>query len=136
MKSISAFCAIVAVAIGAQTIPLSCNSQTSEETSVNEVYSDTSSPTPGMFFNSANVVEEFEYDDAYCLLYDDADANMYNAEICVDLETYQMVADAVSHGRELVGSLVLNDDYTTEDLEVYTFMSEPESEMADASAKL
>lgn len=136
MKSISAFCAIVAVAIGAQLLPLSCKSQTSVETPVCEDYLEDNHAMPGMFFSTANVVEEYEYDDAYCLLYDDADANMFNVEICVDLETYQMVIQAIRDNRELVGALVLNDDYTTEDLEVYTFMSEPEFEMAEASAKI
>lgn len=89
-----------------------------------------------MFFNSENVVEEYEYDDAYILLYDDADANMFNVEICVDLETYQSVQQAIKSGKPLVGSLVLNDDYSFDGTEVFTFMSEPEFEIAQESANL
>lgn len=44
--------------------------------------------------------------------------------------------DAVKNGRELVGKLVLNEDYTTEELQVFTYMTDPEFEMAKASAKL
>ena len=81
-------------------------------------------------------LEEYEYDDAFCLLYDDPDANMCNVEICVDLETYQAVQKAIKEKREMVGSLVLNDDYSFDGVEVYTFMPEPEFEMAAASTKL
>lgn len=93
-------------------------------------------PVPGMFFSSESVVEEYEYDDAYVLLYTDADANLNDVEICVDLETYQMVIDAVKNGNELVGSLILNDDYSFDGVEVYTYVPEPEYEMALASSKL
>lgn len=93
-------------------------------------------PVPGMYFTSESVVEEYEYDDAYVLRYDDADANLLDVEICVDLETYQMVLNAVETGSELVGSLVLNDDYSYDGVEVYTYVPEPEYEMALASSKL
>lgn len=96
-------------------------------------YREESKPFPGMFFSSANVVEEYEYDDAYCVLYNDPDAGMYNVEICVDLETYQRILSAHETGTALVGELVLNDDYSFDNLEVYTFMEEPEFEMAEAS---
>ena len=93
-------------------------------------------PPDGLFFSSEYVVEEYEYDDAYCLLYDDADANMFECEIIVDLETYQLVQYHIENDRKLVGSLVLNDDYSYDGLEVFTFMPDPEFEMADASANL
>lgn len=92
-------------------------------------------PVSGMFFSSEYVVEEYEYDDAFCLLYDDADANLFEVEICVDLETYQMVHKAIEEKRELVGSLILNDDYSFNGIEVYSFMPDLEFEMAAASAK-
>lgn len=41
-----------------------------------------------------------------------------------------------SYRLQLVGSLVLNDDYSFDGVEVFTFMPEPEFEMADASANL
>ena len=89
-----------------------------------------------MFFTSESVVEEYEYDDAYCLLYDDPDANMFNVEICVDLETYQLVMDAVKSGKKLVGTLVINKDCSNDDLQVFTYMPESECEMSKISAKL
>ena len=99
-------------------------------------YTSENRPVSGMFFSAEYVVEEYEYDDAFCLLYDDPDANMCNVEICVDLETYQAVQKAIKEKREMVGSLVLNDDYSFVGVEVYTFMPEPEFEMAAASTKL
>lgn len=91
-------------------------------------------PVSGMAFSTEYVVEEYEYDDAYCLLYDDADANLFECEIIVDLETYQLVHYHIENNRKLVGSLVLNDDYSYDGMEVYTFISDPEFEMAAASA--
>lgn len=111
-----------------------CVSTSAANTPVDTDYREESAPFPGMFFNSANVVEEYEYDDAYCVLYNDPDAGMYNVEICVDLETYQRILLLQKSGSELIGSLVLNDDYSYDNMEVYTFMEEPEFEMAEASA--
>lgn len=91
-------------------------------------------PVSGMFFSTEYVVETYEYDDAYCLLYDDADANLFECEIIVDLETYQLVCKHIKEGKKLVGSLVLNDDYSYNGLKVFTFMPDPEFEMAEASA--
>lgn len=100
-----------------------------------ENYLEDNKAFPGMFFSTENVVEEYEYDDAYCLLYDDADANMFEVEICVDLETFTMVQNATKSGKHIVGTLVLNDDYSHDGLEVFAYMSEPEFEMAEASAR-
>lgn len=44
--------------------------------------------------------------------------------------------DAIKNDRELVGKLVLNEDYTTEELQVFTYMTDPEFEMAEASANI
>lgn len=138
MKTINTFCTTLAIVLGAQLLmPMACKSAVSApETPVIEEYLEDNRPSSGMFFTSASVVEEYEYDDAYCLLYDDADANMFNVEICVDLETYQLVCQAIKEGRELVGALVLNEDYSYDGVEVFTFMPEPEFEMANASAKI
>lgn len=86
------------------------------------------SPISGMFFSTEYVVEEYEYDDAYCLLYADADAGFPECEILVDLRTYQMVRNHIEKGRKLVGSLVLNEECSYDGMEVYTFISAPESE--------
>ena len=138
MKSATAFCAALIIAIGAHLLYANTKSEpiVPAPASETEAYLEDNKAWSGMFFTSESVVEEYEYDDAYCLLYDDADANMFNVEICVDLETYQLVMDAIKNGRKLVGKLVLNEDYTTEELQVFTYMSDPEFEMAEASASI
>lgn len=139
MSSIfSLSCLLAACGVTPQKIQaaIGMSPQYENETPVVQEYLEGNCPVSGMFFTSASVVEEYEYDAAYCLLYDDADANMFNVEICVDLETYQMVCQAIKEGKELVGALVLNEDYSFDGLEVFTFMPEPEFEMANASAKL
>ncbi len=133
MKSSTAFCALIAIVVGAQLI-FAHTGQSAVNAEIEENYLEYNPATPGMFFTSDSVVEEYEYDDAYCLLYDDADANMFNVEICVDLETYQAVINAHETGVALVGTLVLNDDYSYDGVEVFTYMPEPEFEMALASA--
>ena len=137
MKSSTAFCALIAIVVGAQIISAHINATpVTPEAPASEEYLEDNKAWPGMFFSTENVVEEYEYDDVYCLLYDDADANMFNVEICVDLETYQMVQNATKSGEYLVGTLVLNDDYSYDNVEVLTYMADPEFEMADASAKI
>lgn len=135
MKSSTVFCALIAIVVGAQLI-LAHTNQPTVNAEVEENYLEDNRAWPGMFFTSESVVEEYEYDDAYCLLYDDADANMFNVEICVDLETYQAVIDAHKTGTELIGTLVLNDGYSYEGVDVFTYMPDSEFEMAAASAKL
>lgn len=139
MKILTKFCAALTIIAGSHLLyahTSSVNTTVTPETPETEEYLEDNKAWSGMFFSSANVVDEYEYDDAYVLLYDDADANMFNVEICVDLETYQAVQQAIKSGTELVGSLVLNTDYSCEGLDVFSFMPEPEYEMANASAKL
>lgn len=136
MKQTTVFCALIAIVIGAQLIFAHTSNEPIVNAEVEENYLEDNHATSGMFFSSEYVVEEYEYDDAYCLLYDDADANMFNVEICVDLETYQAVIDAHKTGSELVGTLVLNDDYSYDGVDVFTYMPDPEFEMAQASANL
>lgn len=135
MKSSTVFCALIAIVVGAQLI-LAHTNQPTVNAEVEENYLEDNRAWSGMFFTSESVVEEYEYDDAYCLLYDDADANLFECEIIVDLETYQLVRYHIENDKKLVGSLVLNDDYSFDGVEVFTFMPEPEFEMADASANL
>lgn len=138
MKSATAFCAALIIAIGAQLLYANTRSESivCAPASETEAYLEDNKAWSGMFFTSESVVEEYEYDDAYCLLYDDADANMFNVEICVDLETYQLVCQSIKEGRKLVGTLVLNDDYSYDGVEVFTFMSEPEFEMDEVNANI
>lgn len=138
MKSTTVFCAAVAIAIGAQLLYANAKSESiaPAPASETEEYLEDNKAWSGMFFTSESVVEEYEYDDAYCLLYDDPDANMFNVEICVDLETYQLVMDAVKSGKKLVGTLVINKDCSNDGLQVFTYMPESECEMSKISAKL
>lgn len=137
MKALTKICAALAIIAGSHLLYANNNTPESPAKALeSENYLEESKAWSGMFFNSENVVEEYEYDDAYVLLYDDADANMFNVEICVDLETYQSVQQAIKSGKPLVGSLVLNDDYSFDGTEVFTFMPEPEFEIAQESANL
>ena len=138
MKSATTFCAALIIVIGVQLLYANTKSKpiVPAPASETEAYLEDNKAWPGMFFTSESVVEEYEYDDAYCLLYDDADANMFNVEICVDLETYQLICQSIKEGRKLAGTLVLNDDYSYDGVEVFTFMPEPEFEMAEASANI
>lgn len=108
-----------------------CNQDQSVNNSENFVDEDLS----GMFFSTDNVVKEYEYDDAYCIVYDDADANLFNVEIYVDLETWQMITSANKENKTIVGTLMLNEDYSSDEYKVYTYMEDPEFEMAESSAK-
>ena len=140
MKSLfqlfAAACVAAALGVGCAGAVTLVNWNNDEIADSIEEYPSENHPVSGMFFSTEYVVEEYEYDDAYCLLYDDADANLFECEIIVDLETYQLVRQHIEDGRKLVGSLVLNDDYSYDGLEVFTFMPNPEFEMADASANL
>lgn len=136
MKVLTKICAALAIIAGSHLLYADNLPESPAKALESENYLEENKAWSGMFFNSENVVEEYEYDDAYVLLYDDADANMFNVEICVDLETYQSVQQAIKNGKPLVGSLVLNDDYSFDGTEVFTFISEPEFEIAQESANL
>lgn len=135
MKQSTIFCALIALVVGAQLIYAHTTSAPAVNAKTDDNYLEDNQAWPGMFFTSESVVEEYEYDYAYCLLYDDADANMFNVEIYVDLETYQRVIEAHQTGNHFVGTLVLNDDYSFDGVEVFSYMPDPEFEMAEASAK-
>lgn len=125
----------MAIIFGVHILYANIKSTTTETVSQDE-YLEDNKAWPGMCFSSENVVEEYEYDDAYILLYDDADANMFNVEIVVDLETYQLCIESHKTGNHLIGTLVLNDDYSFDGVEVFTFMKDLEFEMAEASANI
>lgn len=135
MSSIIKFTVILALVLSSQILSAHIMNDQKAGTPMPVEEVENGRPFSGMFFSSEYVVEEYEYDDAFCLLYDDADANLFEVEICVDLETYQMIHKAIEEKRELVGSLILNDDYSFNGIEVYSFMPDLEFEMAAASAK-
>lgn len=91
----------------------------------NSLYDGPQCATPGMFFTTASVTSEYEYDDYYVLTYDDADANLYEIPIYVDQNTYYTVLQTIKTGGRLTGTLALNDSLTTPDAPVFTFIPEP-----------
>lgn len=137
MKLNKTLCALIAITIGAQFVNTACNNATCanissaimEEPGENE-------PVNGMFFSVEYVTEEFVYDDAYAIRYTDPDAGFEEAEILLDRPTYEAVLDAVNDNHEMVGMLVLNESESRGDMRVYTFMENPEFEMANASSKI
>ena len=84
-------------------------------------------PVDGMLFFSNYVTEEYEYDDAYCLLYTDADANLFECEIIVDLKTYNMVRAYIANNEVICGVLKLNADASTMGFNVYMLVPDPET---------
>ena len=136
MRTWIKFCVILALVLGVHILYAHTKESTEPKAPVNEEYLEDNKAWPGMFFSSENVVEEYEYDDAYVLLYDDADVNMFNVEIVVDLETYQLCMQSHKTGKHIVGTLVLNDDYSYDGVEVFTFMEDPEFEMTEASTSI
>lgn len=63
-------------------------------------------PVDGQFFSTENVLEEYEYDGEYCIIYDDPDAGFKNAEIVVDRATYEIALWAWAENDHFTGSLV------------------------------
>ena len=129
MKASTIFCVLLTIAMGAQLIHT--HAWSNEEAckhkhEAEEIYLEGNEPISGMFFSSEYVTEEYEYDDVYCLRYDDADANLFDVEIAVDSETYQNVIESINSGREMVGSLVLNEDLSNKEMKVFSFVSDSE----------
>lgn len=130
MKYIVLFAALVSVSAGAAALCVNTIVDSVMESRLNEeICREESHPCPDMFFTSESVVEEYETDDAYVIVYDDADANMWECPITVDRETYELVIQAIKSKQELVGNLVLNDDYSFSGTEVYTYIPSTEFEL-------
>lgn len=77
-----------------------------------------------MYFNTKYVVEEYEYDDAYTIVYNDPDANIVNQEILVDEETYWTCIEATEKGEELSGILIVNWFDSCLCVKIYGFISD------------
>lgn len=135
MKKTAILCALAAIAMSAPIV-MSENAKTVPTTNhADTAWLEKSTPISGMFFSTDNVSELYEYDDAYCIVYDDPDANMFETEICVDLDTYRMCLDCAKNGKRVVGELVRNERLSDSEVEVYTYAPDPEFEMADASSR-
>lgn len=60
----------------------------------------------GLYFSTANVIEEFEVGEtAHYIIYDDADAGMDNEVIRLTSDTYYKVIETIKNGGELSGDL-------------------------------
>ena len=59
----------------------------------------------GMFFSAEYVLEEYEYDGVYVVIYDDPDASIHNCPVTVNRATYERVMEAIETGEGLVGHL-------------------------------
>lgn len=125
MKTLTIFCVSLTIVVGAlfscthvQNSAIPSTSKPESE----EMYLEKNEPVSGMFFSTEYVTEEYEYDNWYCLRYDDADANMFDVEIIVDSETYQSVIESINSGSEMVGSLVLNEDLSLNEVKVFSFV--------------
>lgn len=130
MKASTIFCALLAIVVGAQLLSIHTQSSATfgqYKPESKEIYLEENEPVSGMFFSVEYVTEEYEYDNMYCLRYDDADANMFDAEIVVDFETYQSVIESINSGRKMVGSLVLNEELSFGEVKVFTFVSNQEN---------
>ena len=125
MKVSTIFCALLAIVVGAQLISAHIEGKgTPSKPEAEEIYLEENEPTSGMFFSSEYVIEEYERDDMYCIRYDDADANLFDVEIVVDSLTYQSVIESIKSGKEMVGSLVLNDSLSCHCQPVFTFVQD------------
>ncbi len=125
MKSSTIFCALLAIVVGAQIISANINAtETTVKPEVEEIYLDENKPVSGMYFSTEYVTDEYEYDNAYCLRYDDPDANLFDAEIVVDRETYESVIESIKSGKGMTGSLILNDSLPCHWLQVFTFINQ------------
>lgn len=126
MKTSTIFCALIAIVAGAQLLNLHTQNSVipgqykpeSEEIYLGEI---------SRFFSTEYVTEEYEYDNWYCLRYDDADANMFDVEIIVDFETYKSVIESINSGNEMVGNLVLNEELSFGKVHVFTFVANSEN---------
>lgn len=131
ISALCAFCALTAFSIS--TVG-SEQTKTPELTEFSQP--ERNAPEEGMIFSSAHVYEEYEYDDAYCIVYDDPDCNVFNAEVCLDLDSYIKVIDAINANEELVGEFSVNTELSTPELTVWSIVENPEFEQAAASAKI
>lgn len=130
MKASTIFCALLAIIVGVQLLSIHNQSDMVlglHKPESEEIYLECNEPISGMFFSSEYVTEEYEYDNQYCLRYDDADANLFDVEIIVDFETYQSVIESINSGSEMVGSLVLNEELSCEEVQVFTFIANREN---------
>lgn len=109
---------------------------TGNSTPETETVAEKAGAVDGMYFSTANVVEEYELDGALCVVYDDPDAGMSEVGIYVDAQTYATCVVAAKAGFEAVGMLVETKNRTSGGEVIFTLTDEPEFDMATASADL
>lgn len=98
---------IYALAIATLMALNSCTTTatTAQNTQTEADYWENAPAFSGMCFCTESVTEEYEYDNAYCVLYSDPDANMCEVEICLTAQSYAEVCEAIKTDNHTFGTL-------------------------------
>lgn len=112
MKSITAFCAILAVGIGAHLI-VAQTSAMNNNAPVNETVEPVINTShDGMFFDVQEVVETLGYNETvWYMVYDDPDAGMDYEIIRIDKRTHDTIVKAQKRHQPLTGTLKITKPY-------------------------
>lgn len=112
MKSVTAFCAILFVGIGAHIIAAN-SSEAPHNVSVPESVGQVINTShDGMYFDVCGVVETFGYNEtAWYMVYDDPDAGMDYEVIRLDKHTHDTIVDAQRLHKPLNGFLKATQEY-------------------------
>lgn len=116
MKSITAFCAILAVGIGAHLIVAQTSAANHNDAPVKETVEPANNvfntSHDGMFFDVHGVIETFGYNEtAWYMVYDDPDAGMDYEVIRIDKRTHDTIVKAQKHHQTLTGTLKITQPY-------------------------
>lgn len=111
MKSVTAFCAILAVGIGAHLITAQTKAENNApvEKTVEQVIN---TSHDGMFFDVQGMVETFGYNEtAWYMVYNDPDAGMDYEVIRLDKRTHDAIIKAQQRHEVLTGTLKVTQEY-------------------------
>ena len=112
MKSVTAFCAILAVGIGAHIITAQTSAAPNNAPVVETVEPVINTSHDGMFFDVQGVVETFGYNEtAWYMVYDDPDAGMDYEVIRLDKKTHDAIIEAQRLHKPLTGTLKATQEY-------------------------
>lgn len=111
MKPVTAFCAILAVGIGAHLI--TAQTTAANNAPVNETVEPVINTShDGMFFDVQGVVETFGYNEtAWYMVYNDPDAGMDYEVIRLDKRTHDTIVKAQQRHEMLTGTLKATREY-------------------------
>ena len=119
LTSYSIICALL-ISVSVSN-PRANSTTPSPVTPVTDTISHDFPPCTAMCFSLSCVTEEYEYDDAFAILYNDPDINAFDEEIFVDYYTYSLIIQSHIHGDNLTGALVHTGTYTENLSPIYTF---------------